>query len=756
MSKSINKESYFKRLRELAEVDKTKVKVNQISEGTLIDFQVAKNGVAYGIIKENHNYFIKKANNKNPKDVYDFSYIGGLENINEYKYKALSEALKNRNFLFNTIEEADGIKVNSSMTKLILEGKKKEKNEDATDDAIKKSAEKISDLDVATEKEKEEDNTEMQPEPVDDMPVDGEEGGEELPVDDLPVDDLPVDGEEGGEELPVDGEEGGEESDLDMDDIETDEIKKMIGKVTNKIRETEMTPVEVKSAINSFLASFKDKLPEVEVEDRKKMAEKIMKVIEKPEDDLEGVVDENMDDVEQCDECGSFVEYAVANGYDKDSLLECDDEEKASLINSYINAHNDGKNDGDKEVVELFMNETIKNTLVNEYGHDEYVNNLTSPEDSEIDGEAKMNAINELNWGSALKTGLKFGKKAGTAVADKAKQVGNAAYDKVKQAGTAVADKAKQVGGDIKADYNRNVQNKVAGQIEKIAAELRAKIEDLNNRTIAGGGEPLNMSSVISTIANQLRGKTGQANLSKYRVANEGDLMENEEEPQNDVGFAPVADTLGVNTPAVNKTTNGVDINVNPDRSVNISMNENMNELSTGLARKAGELALDKAETSINDPLTRQIKHSQKNKFSHYINPETIKYFRNMGVTVNGTPDGIILIVKTPSMIETVKILVTSNGYNVIQGDINVIDSSLQRKLNVGIKRAQQDLQEPTASNELEESEKKIRKYVHNRLLEITGKKKVTINESKKPEILKKLDEMILREYNKNIQKNKK
>jgi hypothetical protein len=53
-----------------------------------------------------------------------------------------------------------------------------------------------------------------------------------------------------------------------------------------------------------------------------------------------------------------------------------------------------------------------------------------------------------------------------------------------------------------------------------------------------------------------------------------------------------------------------------------------------------------------------------------------------------------------------------------------------------------------------EESEKslveqKLRKYIRNRLEEKTGKRKVSINESKKSEKLKNLDKLIDEQFNK-------
>ena len=60
MGKFNSKEAFYIRLQQLAEVKKTPVQENR-TIGTLINYERGADGVAYGIIKENHNYFIKKA-----------------------------------------------------------------------------------------------------------------------------------------------------------------------------------------------------------------------------------------------------------------------------------------------------------------------------------------------------------------------------------------------------------------------------------------------------------------------------------------------------------------------------------------------------------------------------------------------------------------------------------------------------------------------------------------------------------------------
>ena len=71
-------------------------------------------------------------------------------------------------------------------------------------------------------------------------------------------------------------------------DENNQEIAKKIGEVTELIRNTDMDETQVKSYVNSFLSSFKEKLPELDISDRKKMADKLINVVDQGEiDDLE-------------------------------------------------------------------------------------------------------------------------------------------------------------------------------------------------------------------------------------------------------------------------------------------------------------------------------------------------------------------------------------------------------------------------------------------------------------------------------------
>ena len=119
-----SEQSFYDRLNFIAGSKKS---INENNEnGTLIDSQKSNEGTNYGIVKENHHYYIKKSSTMNENlDASDFAYIGGLENKHLYEYKSLHEAEKQRNMYIKSLNEAFSLKP----TKIMNESKKIEKVE---------------------------------------------------------------------------------------------------------------------------------------------------------------------------------------------------------------------------------------------------------------------------------------------------------------------------------------------------------------------------------------------------------------------------------------------------------------------------------------------------------------------------------------------------------------------------------------------------------------------------------------------------
>lgn len=597
MKNHTSKEALFERMRTLAEVNKSSLKEStNRTLGTLIDYKRAADGVVYGIVKENHQYYIKKGGIKSDPDVTDFAYIGGLANITNYQYKSLSEADKNRNMLLQTINEAYSLNMS-----------KKKINEDTAEEEIGNAEARLGDLEAATAAENEPDDVQMaagldaepmgEPapeggdEPADAEPMDepAPEGGEE-PADAEPMDEpAPEGGEEG---QPADAEPAPEGEDENIRELE-----KSIGKLTNVIRKTDLEPTQSKSYLKSLIQSFKDKLPELEIEDRKEIANMVTKIVP-PEDveDLSSAVpqdDEEGMEEGACNECGSFVKYAESRGYGSaDALMECGEEEVSNLVSGYANANADGMNDGDHENVALvikLVNPEILNTLKGDYGHEEYANKLTPyvqgmNEETEEEGYAKLNEL--------------FGglKALGGAAKQAIGQKYQAAKEKVGQAATAVKQTyhAGEVSGEVK-------------KLEAIANDLGKQVAALNTRLQKAGKEPLNVGSVVTTLANQItRGShTGTGvNFAGSKVGaglqEETDpayveaqsLYEDDEEVDNveiddtetteekpEVGFAPAAQTLGAGVSKPDGAPTTISVTSKDGAKVDVSLSEVVKKL---------------------------------------------------------------------------------------------------------------------------------------------------------------------------------
>lgn len=110
-----NQENFYKRLRELSNVD-APTKSVALDKQSLIEYSRANDGSALGIVKEEHNYFIKSSNSKGDLAVEHFTYIGGLENKLKYKYNSLGEASKQMNVYIGVLNESLEKKFNPAKT----------------------------------------------------------------------------------------------------------------------------------------------------------------------------------------------------------------------------------------------------------------------------------------------------------------------------------------------------------------------------------------------------------------------------------------------------------------------------------------------------------------------------------------------------------------------------------------------------------------------------------------------------------------
>jgi hypothetical protein len=70
--------------------------------------KVGPDGNVYGIVRENHEYYIKVTDKKDNILSEDFKYIGGLQNKKSHAHPSYAKAIKFLNLKFNSLNEALG------------------------------------------------------------------------------------------------------------------------------------------------------------------------------------------------------------------------------------------------------------------------------------------------------------------------------------------------------------------------------------------------------------------------------------------------------------------------------------------------------------------------------------------------------------------------------------------------------------------------------------------------------------------------
>ena len=227
-------------------------KMNTLNESTstseVDNVKRGANGVIYGIVRENHSYFIKTTEKTSGTILAeDFNYIGGLQNKNSERYDSYAEALKQLNLKFDMLNESFGVKTNINLFE---------------SDAVEVKEANASGVVVKEEEPKEVEEQKKvikvdapapSPAPVEDEVVDTE------------VEDDPFADEEGGEDDPFADEEGGEE---DGDD-KTKKIQKLTGKIGQLLRDKDEPDAELdKYVINSIISAIDwEEIPDEDVED---------------------------------------------------------------------------------------------------------------------------------------------------------------------------------------------------------------------------------------------------------------------------------------------------------------------------------------------------------------------------------------------------------------------------------------------------------------------------------------------------------
>tara|TARA_B100001287_G_scaffold75615_1_gene62795 strand:- start:1193 stop:3013 length:1821 start_codon:yes stop_codon:yes gene_type:complete len=267
------------------------------------------NGVIYGIIRENHSYFIKTTEKTSGTILAeDFNYIGGLQNKNMERYGSYAEALKQLNLKFDMLNESFGIKDNSNL----FESDAVEVKEANASGVVVKEEEK----EVIEDQKKVIKVDAPAPAPVEDEVADEEE---------VSMEEDPF-AEEGGEEevsMDMDVEEEGGEDDGDG---YTKKIQKLTGKIGQLLRDKDEPDAELdKYVINSIISAIDwEEIPDEDVEDI------IAKIEGEDEEDgeLEGGDEESVDIDMDVEEEGGEDPFAEEGG---EELAESDEKEDSKI-----------------------------------------------------------------------------------------------------------------------------------------------------------------------------------------------------------------------------------------------------------------------------------------------------------------------------------------------------------------------------------------------------------------------------------------
>lgn len=292
------------------------------------------NGVVYGIIRENHDYFIKTSNKTSGRFLAeDFSYIGGLQNKYDERYKSYAEAIKHLNMKFDMLNESYGIESNTNIF---------ESDGVAFGGGVG--------FGFVMEEEDDEDQNEGEKEIISDADADLEEQKKVLKVDapkaEEPVEDEvedEVDVDMGGDIADVDfgeeeTEEGGDEfGDEGMEDEEGDDntkkIQKYTGKIGQMLRDMDEADSDLeKYVINSIISAMH--LDVMDDEDKEDIIAKL-----EGEEDEEGMDDFDME--------GSDEE---VDEFDMETTEETPEEGGEELSEGEDKEDDD---DDDKEVVKI-------------------------------------------------------------------------------------------------------------------------------------------------------------------------------------------------------------------------------------------------------------------------------------------------------------------------------------------------------------------------------------------------------------------
>ena len=250
--------------------------LNESTSLSEIDFiKKGPNGIIYGIIRENHNYFIKTTEKTSGTLMSeDFNYSGGIQNKYDERYHSYAEALKHLNMKFDMLNESYGIEVGTNL----FESDGIEVKVANSSGVVVKETEIDGPVGVDGKKEQNPEGKEIvidEEEEVNEKTVIKVDAPAPPPVEEPIEDEVEVDEfsmEDEGEDPFADdgGDDMGDEEGMEEDgDETTKKIQKYTGKIGQLLRDKDEPDAELdKYVINSIISAIDwDEVPDEDVED---------------------------------------------------------------------------------------------------------------------------------------------------------------------------------------------------------------------------------------------------------------------------------------------------------------------------------------------------------------------------------------------------------------------------------------------------------------------------------------------------------
>jgi len=268
MMETLKGKNIIDRMNQLMNYGKTKPKVEEGRNWASLEYSIqAPNGKTYGILREQHKFYIKESKTENP-NVKDFEFIGGNINGSKRYYTNYSHALNYLNLMLAEMNKKNPKSKGINLLECEYKPKPMEEEKEVDEKTVLKLPKEQPDKPAPTPAEPDEssqpkgdDGLDLGDDELDLGDEDTEDGG-----DDLNLDDLDGDEDMGDEE----GTSGGGESEK--------EIQKLTGKLGQKMRELDQSdPDLTKYVMNSVISALD--LQDLEDKDKKQIMKKIKKKI---------------------------------------------------------------------------------------------------------------------------------------------------------------------------------------------------------------------------------------------------------------------------------------------------------------------------------------------------------------------------------------------------------------------------------------------------------------------------------------------